>query len=158
MWVAPPAFDFGLLSIHYSNHGEVENATQNYLQVEADHPCWRMSANGCVSWDLRVHGPLTDLMGPPFEDQTTDLHFLLKVVRVDKDLSYGMYRSVHNDWLRVYVIDEEGTEKYIKLHKTHEEAVQNDHFCVVHRARKIGGTCVVAPRAMLAPAPMAYRW
>ena len=39
-----------------------------------------------ASWDLRVYGPLTDLMGPPFEDQTTDLHFLLKVVRVDKDM------------------------------------------------------------------------
>ena len=37
-----------MLSIHYSNHGEVENATQNYLQVEGDNPFWRMSATGCV--------------------------------------------------------------------------------------------------------------
>ena len=99
------------------------------------------------TWDHKEYGPLTDIN--PGEDKTSNLNFILKIVQTGATV---------DEWRSVDVIDEEGTQKNIKVHECHDESVRVDEFVVVHRAKMQDDVCVVDARAMLAPAPTSYKW
>lgn len=103
--------------------------------------------NPDATWDQKEYGPLTDIN--PGEDKTSNLHFLLKVLNTG---------DMQEEWMSVDVIDEEGTQKSIKVHETHDESVKTGQFCVVHRAKMQDDVCVVDAWAMVAPAPASYSW
>ena len=99
------------------------------------------------TWDHKEYGPLTDIN--PGEERTSNLNFILKIVKKGTTV---------DEWISVDVIDEEGTEKNLKVHECHEEHVQVESFVVVHRAKMQDDECVVDAWAMLAPAPTSYTW
>ena len=100
------------------------------------------------TWDHKEYGPLTDI-NPGEINLTSNLNFILKIVQTGDTV---------DEWLSVDVIDEEGTQKNIKVHECHEDYVQVDGFVVVHRAKMQDDVCVVDAWAMLAPAPTSYTW
>ena len=65
---------------------------------------------------------------------------------------------MQDEWIIVEVVDEENTDKTIKVHETHDDHVKKDHFLVVHRAKMQDDICVVDPWSMVAPAPETYTW
>ena len=99
------------------------------------------------TWDHKKYAPLTDITRG--EDKTSHLNFILKIVQTGATV---------DEWRSVDVIDEEGTQKNIKVHECHEDYVQVDGFVVVHRAKMQDDVCVVDAWAMLAPAPNSYTW
>ena len=107
----------------------------------------KTNLNPDATWDQREYGPLTDIN--PGEEKTSNLNFLLKVVKRSE---------VQDEWIIVEVVDEENTEKTIKVHETHDDHVKKDHFLVVHRAKMQDDICVVDPWSMVAPAPETYTW
>ena len=55
-------------------------------------------------------------------------------------------------------IDEEGTTKAIKVHETHHDLLNPNHFYVVHRAKIIVDPCVVDAWAVRSTASHSYTW
>ena len=101
------------------------------------------------SWDTKEYGPLTDLGYKghhPWLDEP--LHFILNVLST-------VPFSTDEDWMDVWVEDEEGTTGCLQVHRCRAEAVQRGDFIVVHRAilRRGHITAQVPPEGMLAPAP-----
>ena len=100
------------------------------------------------TWDHQCYGLLTELTERELHPDI-QLNFILKIVQTGATV---------DEWRSVDVIDEEGTQKNIKVHECHEDYVQVDGFVVVHRAKMQDDVCVVDAWAMLAPAPNSYTW
>jgi hypothetical protein len=107
----------------------------------------KTNLNPDATWDQKEYGPLTDIN--PGEEKTSNLNFLLKVVRRSE---------VQDEWITVEVVDEENTDKTIKVHETNDEHVKKHHFLVVPRAKMQDDICVVDQWSMVAPAPETYTW
>ncbi len=99
------------------------------------------------TWDLKEYGPLSDIS--PGQDKSSNLHFLVKVVRMGQ---------IKDEMMLVDVTDEENTSRSIKVHECHTAILITDHFYVVHRAKIIEGVAVVDGWSMLALAPNSYTW
>ena len=99
------------------------------------------------TWDVKEYGPLSDVS--PGQDKSSNLHFLVKVVKM------GEFKD---EMMLVEVIDEENTSRSIHVHECHTAILFTDHFYVIHRAKIIEGVGVVDGWSMLVIAPDSYTW
>ena len=84
----------------------------------------------------------------PGQDKSSNLHFLVKVVRMGQ---------IKDEMMLVDVTDEENISRSI-AHESHAAVLITDNVYVVHRAKIIEGVGVVDGWSMLVLAPNSYTW
>ena len=136
-------FDFHNFKIEKGLGVKFEAVVQKGGTVEAN----TTNLNPEDTWDVKEYGPLSDIS--PGQDKSSNLHFLVKVVRMGQ---------LKDEMMLVDVTDEENTSRSIKVHESHTAILITDHFYVVHRAKIIEGVGVVDGWSMLALAPNSYTW